>query len=129
MSPSSITRSPNSWWGLAPFGPEPTTVKSTSEWPCSRRKPASSAAISLSGRPAKRTCLICSKLASAAAPAAASRSSSSASLTARSIGSVLVIDTYPDSGSASWSPSTCIAHAESEIAYFPRGSSSFAVAS
>ena len=30
----SITRSPTSWCGFAPFGPEPTTVKWTSEWPC-----------------------------------------------------------------------------------------------
>ena len=69
MSPSSMTRSLISWCGLAPLGPEPTTVKSTCEWPCARRKPARSAAISLSVRPAKRTPAMSSKLASAAAPA------------------------------------------------------------
>ena len=59
---------------------------------------------------------ICSKHASAAAPAAASRSSSSAPLIARSIGSVLVIETYVESGNACCRASTCIAQAESEIA-------------
>ena len=34
----------------------------------------------------------------------------------------------PTRAAPRWSPSTCIAHAESEIAYLPRGSSSFAVA-
>ena len=56
MSPSSIVRSPASWCGLAPFGPEPTTVKSTWEWPWldaaarpGRRRPRSPCG------PAKRT--------------------------------------------------------------------------
>jgi hypothetical protein len=57
-----------------------------------------------------------SKLASAASPAATRRSISSAPLTARSIGSPAVIETYEDSGRVFCSPSTCIAHAESEIA-------------
>ena len=92
MSPSSITRSLISWCGLAPFGPEPTTVKSTCEWPCARRKPARSAAISLSRPPAKRTWAMSSKLASAASPAVASRSISSSPLIARSIGIALVIE-------------------------------------
>ena len=38
MSPSSIVRSPASWCGLAPLGPEPTTVKSTCEWPWSTQQ-------------------------------------------------------------------------------------------
>jgi hypothetical protein len=57
-----------------------------------------------------------SKLASAAAPAAASRSSSCSSLTARSIGSAAVIDTYDEHGSVCWSPSTRIAQAASDTA-------------
>ena len=93
MSPSSIVRSPASWCGLAPLGPEPTTVKSTCEWPWSISRAARSAATSFSVRPAKRTLTISSKHASAAAPAAARRSSSSASLIARSIGSAAVIET------------------------------------
>ncbi|CAM5343011.1 hypothetical protein SALBM217S_09531 [Streptomyces griseoloalbus] len=75
-------------------------VKSTWEWPNRRSSPARSAATSDSGRPEKRTCLISSNAASAAAPAAASRSSSAASFTARSIGSASVRATYEVSGSA-----------------------------
>ena len=93
MSPSWIVRSPASWCGLAPLGPEPTTVKSTCEWPCLRSSAARSAATSFSVRPENCTCTISSSDASAAAPAAARRSISSASLTARSIGSAEVIDT------------------------------------
>ena len=55
MSPSWIVRSPASWCGLAPLGPEPTTVKSTCEWPCAMSSAARSAATSFSVRPAKRT--------------------------------------------------------------------------
>ena len=50
-----MIRSPASWCGLAPFGPEPTTVKSTCSWPNSRSRPARSAATSVSLRPANRT--------------------------------------------------------------------------
>ena len=61
MSPSWIVRSPASWCGLAPLGPEPTTVKSTCEWPCLRSSAARSAATSFSVRPANRTWTISSK--------------------------------------------------------------------
>ena len=49
---SAMTRSPASWCGLAPLGPEPTTVKSTWECPCWRSSAARSAATSVSRRPA-----------------------------------------------------------------------------
>ena len=129
MSPSSMTRSPISWWGFAPLGPDPTTVKSTCECPNRRSRPAKSAATSVSRRPANRTWRISSYARSAAAAAAASRSTSAASLMARNIGRPLVSDTYEDWGSSTWSPSTCIAHAESEIAYRPVPASSLPVAS
>ena len=93
MSPSSMTRSPISWWGFAPLGPDPTTVKSTCECPNRRSRPARSAATSVSRRPANRTWRISSYARSAAAAAAASRSTSAASLMARSIGRPLVSDT------------------------------------
>ena len=57
MSPSWMIRSPISWCGLAPFGPEPTTVKSTCEWPCEISSAARSAATSFSVRPANGSLL------------------------------------------------------------------------
>ena len=73
MSPSSITRSPISWCGFAPLGPDATTVKSTREWPCRSRSSARSAASSVSFRPANRSSRRSVKAASTAAPAAAMR--------------------------------------------------------
>ena len=54
-SPSSITRSPAPWCGLAPFGPDPTIVKSALEWPWWSSSRARSPATSTSRRPANRT--------------------------------------------------------------------------
>lgn len=114
MSPSWMTRSPASWCGLAPLGPDPTIVKSTWLCPCSISSRARSAATSDSRRPPKRTPRIRSYVASAAAPAAASSATSWASLTARSIGSDSVRATYPLPGSARCRPSRCSAHVESD---------------
>jgi hypothetical protein len=91
MSPVWIGLSPTWWCGLAPFGPEPTSAKSTFECPCWLRSAAISAEISDSLRPANRIPTISSNVASAAAPAAASSSSSSASFTARSIVGAAVV--------------------------------------
>lgn len=129
MSPCSMVRSPASWCGLAPLGPEPTTVKSTWECPCSVSSRARSAATSVSLRPEKRTLRISSYVASAAAPAAAIRASSWASFTARSIGSAWVSEAYEVSGSRCWRPSRCMAQALSLIPNRPRASSSGAVTS
>ena len=60
--------------------------------------------------------------------AGSGKSLSSSGPIALNIGSALVIDTYDDSGTTCCRASTCIAQAESEIAYRPCGSSSSAVA-
>ena len=48
-SPASIVRPDSSWCGLAPFGPDPTIVKSTPMWPSSRIAAAMSAPTSRLG--------------------------------------------------------------------------------
>src|SRR5215213_4538199 len=55
MSPAAMTRVLAPWCGLAPFGPEPTMVKSTRSWPWSRRRRSRSEATASSVRPANGT--------------------------------------------------------------------------
>ena len=77
QSPSSITRSPASWCGLAPFGPEPTTVKSTCSCPNSPQQPGEVGGhVGLAAGRRSAPSTISPYVASAAAPAAVSRASS-----------------------------------------------------
>ena len=64
-----MTRSPASWWGEAPFGPEPTMAKSARSWPSSIRRPRISRPTSASVRPTRRPAAIASIVRSAAAAA------------------------------------------------------------
>ena len=85
-SPSRITRSPGSWWGLAALAPAATMAKFTRWWPSARRRRPSSADTCASVRPTSSMSPAWSSAAtrSAAAPALLSASTSAASLRARS---------------------------------------------
>ena len=85
-SPSRITRSPGSWWGLAALAPAATMAKFTRWWPSARRRRPSSADTCASVRPTSSMSPAWSSAAtrSAAAPARRSASTSAASLRARS---------------------------------------------